>query len=108
MRNLAFGSYNAPGKKNRRNMSRLTLGDPSTAAITNLRRRAITFPGSASSDLVKMFRKACARDGLAASFGGADPGVSDVEFAILSPGRFSRPSIVNRDPSDRETQLWPR
>src|SRR5947208_8947158 len=71
-------------------MSRFTLSEPSTAAITNLRRRAITLPGSSSSFLVNMLRNACARDGLGLltlglSCGGADPGVSDVEFAILSP-----------------------
>ena len=41
MRNLVFGSYSARGKKKRRNISRLMLSEPSTAAITKRRRRAI-------------------------------------------------------------------
>src|SRR5947209_156018 len=96
MRNLVLGSYSARGKKNRRNIRRFTLSEPSTAAITNLRRRAITLPSSGSS-LVKMLRNAWASEGFAftspaSRLGGVDPGVSDVEFAILSPGR-DRPGL---------------
>src|ERR1043165_5616375 len=97
MRNLVFGSYSVRGKKNRRNISRFMLSTPSTPAITNLRRRAMTLPWSdVSSVLLNMTRNACARDGFASSLGGADPGVSDVEFAILSPGRDrpDRKSVV--------------
>src|SRR5262249_6576437 len=92
-------------------MRRLTLSEPSTAAITNLRRRAITLPSSSVIEsLEKIARNACASEGLDfaaldASLGGADPGVSDVEFAILSPGRDvpALPSVKIRTIQPRYT-----
>ena len=85
MRNLIFGSYSARGKKKRRNIRRFTLSVPSTAAITNFRRRAMTLPSSVSSLLENMDRSASTRDGFVFGVGGAEPAGSNVEFAILSP-----------------------
>ena len=83
--NRVLGSYNARGKKNRRNIRRLTLSVPSTAAITKRRRRAIDRLSSGSSLLEKMLLKASARDGLDFGFGAAVPAGSVVVFAMLSP-----------------------
>ena len=103
MRNLVFGSYSARGKKKRRNISRFTLSVPSTAAITNLRRRAITLPSSESSLLEKILRNACARDGFDLGGGVADPAGSNVEFAILSPLNLPRTSLNCAEDSFRRS-----
>src|SRR5664279_3611054 len=75
--NWLFGSYSARGKKKRRNISRLTVNVPSTAAITNLRRRAMTLLSSASSLLEKMSLSARAIDGLDFGLGAAVPAGSN-------------------------------
>src|SRR5438874_13448390 len=73
IRNWVFGSYKARGKKNRRNIKRLTLSDPSTAAITNRRRRAMVRLSSSIAPLEKIDWIAPNRDGLDLSCGAAVP-----------------------------------
>src|SRR5690349_19450374 len=83
MRNRVFGSYRARGKKKRRNIRKLMPSDPSTAAITNRRRRAMVRVSSGSSSFEKMFFIAAARDGLGLGGGEAVPAGSTLGFAIF-------------------------
>lgn len=100
MVNLVFGSYNARGKKNRRNISRFTQRVPSTAAITKRRRRATVRDSSGSSCLEKIVPIAWNRDGLGTACPaplGAEPGGSKVVFAIFLS--------LNKAPIERTTRL---
>src|ERR1051325_11633044 len=97
MRNWVFGSYNARGKKNRRNIKRLTPNDPSTAAITKRRRRAITRVSSSGVLFEKIDRIAPIRDGLDFGCAAAVPAGSVVGFAILSPLPGSPASLSQGD-----------
>src|SRR6266511_3984744 len=86
MRKVVLGSYNARGKKKRKNIRKFTPSVPRTAAITNRRRRVVAFCAS-SSDLEKMLRSASRNVGFPLREGASVPaGDSIVGLGILSPG----------------------
>src|SRR5689334_10460381 len=82
-------------------MTKLTPRNPSTDAMTNLRRRAICLDSSPSSGAVSILRRASAIPGFSGLGGGAEApaGFSAVGFDIYDP------SIPRRDHHYRYLQI---